>query len=169
MMRPWPSLAGLAVAACVSFDPAGPAVRDVSGTYRATIVTSIVNQFETRSDTFGAEISVRRPGARGHVTATYLIPPNESGPIEGTLYTDDSFVVTTFGEPPNPIAGVSFIRTLYMWCDFTRIGVDPIPGAFRGDSLTIRAEGSVFCRYRLGGGFVAEVHTQVVLRVAAAR
>lgn len=166
----FPSLAlVLGAAGCVSFDPAGPPVRDISGTYVATVVTTIENQFEVRSDTFAATLTLQATGYRGRFTGAYSIGPTEAGPVAGTLRTDDTLILTDFGTPPKPIAGVTRIRTLYPWCDFGRLGVGPIPGEFRGDSLRIRGEGSLPCLYRLGGGFVAHVHTTLFLAITAAR
>ena len=169
MTRRWASLAALAAAGCVSFDPAGPPVRDISGTYTATIVTGIENQFEARSDTLAAVLTLRNTGYRGQVTGTYRLASGEAGPFGVTLDTEDTLIVTDFGLPPKPIAGVTAIRNLYSWCDFTRLGIGPIPGVFRNDSLFATGQGSVPCLYRLGGGFLLNVHTEVFLSIAAAR
>ena len=169
MTRLWRSLAALAAGACVGLDPAGPPVRDISGTYTATVVTRIENQFETRSDTFAASLTVRNTGYRGHFTGTYRLVSGETGPFGGTLRTDDSLVVTDFGEPPKPIAGVTDIRNRYPWCDFTRLGIGPIPGAFRNDSLFADGLGSAPCFYGTSGGFLLNVHTEVFLSITAAR
>ena len=159
----------LTVAACVSFDPAGPPVRDISGNYTATVVTRIVNQFEVRSDTFGATLALRGTQNRGHFSGTYSLATDEAGPVAGVLRTDDTLLVSDFGAPPKPIAGVQYIRTLYPWCDFTLLGIGPIPGAFIRDSLQIQGEGSLPCFYRFGSGLVGDVHTQIFLLIAAAR
>jgi hypothetical protein len=153
MTRRWASLAALAAAGCVSFDPAGPPVRDISGAYTATIVTG----------------TLRNTGYRGQVTGTYRLASGEAGPFGVALDTEDTLVVTDFGLPPKPIAGVTAIRNLYSWCDFTRLGIGPIPGVFRNDSLIATGQGSVPCFYRLGGGFLLNVHTEVFLTVVAAR
>ncbi|MEX2156139.1 MAG: hypothetical protein WD773_04810 [Gemmatimonadales bacterium] len=169
MTRRWPSLAALTVAACVGLDPAGPPVRDISGTYTATIVTRIENQFETLSHTLAATLTLGNTGDRGQFVGSYHLLSGETGPFGGTLRTDDSLIVTEFGEPPKPIAGVSEIRSGYPWCDFTRLGIGRIPGAFRNDSLFADGVGSVPCFYGTSGGFLVNTHTQVFLAIAAAR
>jgi len=169
MTRRWASLAALVAAGCVSFDPAGPPVRDISGTYTATIVTGIENEFEARSDTLAAALTLRNTGYRGQVTGIYRLASGEAGPFGVTLDPEDTLVVTDFGLPPKPIAGVTAIRNLYSWCDFTRLGIGPIPGVFRNDSLFAAGQGSVPCFYRLGSGFLLNVHTEVFLSVVAAR
>lgn len=169
MTRRWASLAVLAAAACVSFDPAGPPVRDISGTYTTTFVTRIENQFEVRSDTLAALLTLRNTGYRGQVTGTYHLVSGEEGPFAVSLDRDDNLVLTDFGLPPKPIAGVAAIRNLYYWCDFARLGIGPIPGVFRNDSLIVTGQGSVPCFYRLSGGFLLNVHTEVFLSIAAAR
>ena len=171
MPRPWASCAALAAAACVSFDPAGPPARDVSGTYGAMVVVRIANEFEVRSDSFTATLDLRGNLPDNHrlFVGTYRIAPSETGPFAGELRTDNTFLLTDFGTPPKPVAGVTYVRTLYPWCDFTLLGIGPIPGAFIRDSLQIQGEGSLPCFYRLGSGFVGDVHTQLFLLIAAAR
>ena len=166
MKRLWTSTALLA-AACVSFDPAGPPVRDIAGTYAGTAVIRLVNTFETRSDTFPITLSLRNTGYRGGITGSYRTAMGDTGPFSGTMRTNDSLNIYVFGDPPNPIAGVAAIRARYPWCDFSRMGIGPIPGTFRGDSLLVDGEGSVACFYGVGGGFLLNVHTQVILHLGA--
>lgn len=167
MKRLWLSLAALAAVACVSFDPAGPPVRDISGSYAATIVTRVVNTFETLSDTFSATLDIRNTGDRGKFAGDYRISSADAGPFGGTLRTSDSLTVFVFGGPPKPIAGVATIRDRYPWCDFTTLGIGPMPGAFRNDSLIVDGHGSVFCFYGVGGGFLLRVYTDIFLSIRA--
>src|SRR5438552_2840795 len=120
------ALVALGMAACVSYDPAGPPVPRIDGTYSATIVTTLANTIELRSDTFTAALTVRGTGYRGQFVGTYDIARSDSGPFAGVVSPDGSVVVTNFGTPPKPIAGVAFIRNLYPWCDFPRLGTGPM-------------------------------------------
>jgi hypothetical protein len=169
MKRLWRNALVVALAACVSFDPAGPPVRDISGTYTATVVTRLANAFETRSDTFPVTLDIRNTGDHGGFTGSYRTTAGDTGPFGGTLRTDDSVILYVFGDPPKPIAGVSYIRDLYPWCDFSRLGIGPMPGAVRGDSLFVDGHGSVPCFYGVGGGFLQNAHTDVFLTITAAR
>jgi hypothetical protein len=169
MKRLWLNAFLVAGAACVSFDPAGPPVRDISGTYAATVVTRLANAFQIRSDTFPVTLDIRNTGVRGGFAGTYRTAAGEAGPFGGTLHRDDSLILYVFGAPPKPIAGVGYIRDLYPWCDFSRLGIDPIPGAVRGDSLFVNGHGSVPCFYSVGGGFLEDAHTDVLLTITAAR
>jgi hypothetical protein len=170
MTKRCPSVALVAagVAACVSYDPAGPPVPRIDGTYTATIVTILQNDIELRSDTFTAAISVRGTRYRGHFVGTYDIAQTDSGPFAGVLSPDGSLSVTEFGTPPKPIAGVAFIRNLYYWCDFPRLGTAPLPGALNGDSLRVDGRGSVPCFYQLAAP-VGNLKTEITVRVRAAR
>src|SRR5437867_2181252 len=103
-------IAGLA--ACVSYDPAGPPVPRIDGTYAARIVLRLENTIEIRSDTFTAAITIHGTGYRGHFTGNYAVARSDSGPFGGVISPDGSLVVTEFGTPPKPIAGVAFIRNL---------------------------------------------------------
>ena len=170
MPRPWPSFAALAAAACVSFDPAGPPGLDVSGSYSVTVVTRIENVFEVRTDTFGATLALRTDPANHRLfTGTYSVAQSDSGPFAGELRSDTTFLLTDFGTPPKPLAGVSYVRNLYPWCDFTRLGTGPIFGTLRGDALGVEAQGAIPCTYQLGLGPPAIVHTVVSLSLAAVR
>ncbi len=170
-MRSWPSLPLLAAAACVSFDPAGPPARDISGTYGAVVVMQTTNEFEVRSDSFTAtlELHGNLPDNHRLFTGTYRIAPSETGPFGGELRSDSTFLLTDFGTPPKPVAGVAAIRTRYPWCDLTLLGLGPIAGTFRSDTLDMSAHGSMPCFYQLGGGFVLNVRTDIALSIAASR
>lgn len=161
------------LSACVSFDPSGPPAPDISGSYVASVVTSIVNDIETRTDTFTATLELGSPTARGRFLGIYRIDPAESGPFGGEFLSHDGRLnLTTFGEPPKPIAGVAHIRALYPWCNFPLLGIGPLPGVLQGDTLTIAAQGSVPCVYnndfRIPGP-VSVVHTEVFLSLRAVR
>ncbi len=171
MTRLSPSLAALAAAACVSFDPAGPPARDISGNYGAVVVMRITNQFEARSDSFAATLDLRGNLPDNHrlFTGTYRIAPSDTGPFAGELRSDSTFLLTDFGTPPKPVAGVAAIRASYPWCDLTLLGLGPILGTFRSDRLDMSANGSMPCFYGLGGGFVQNVRTDIVLSIAASR
>src|SRR5207249_6857120 len=95
----------LTVAACVSFDPAGPPVRDISGNYTGTVVTRIVNQFEVRSDTFGATLALRGTQNRGHFSGTYSLATDEAGPVAGVLRPGDTPPPLDLGAAPKPLPG----------------------------------------------------------------
>ena len=53
-----------------------------------------------------------------------------------------------FGAPPKPIAYVVAIRQLYPWCDFPRLGIGPLFGRLRADSLVLDVDGAVPCFYQ---------------------
>jgi len=165
-----PSIAVILVglAACVSYDPAGPPVPRIDGTYAAMIVLGLENTIEIRSDTFTAAITIHGTGYRGHFAGTYTIVRSDSGPFGGVISPDGSVVVTEFGTPPKPIAGVAFIRNLYPWCDFPRFGTGPMPGALSGDSLLVDGRGSVPCFYQLAAP-VGNLKTEITVRLRAAR
>ena len=161
----------LAAAGCVGYDPAGPPARDISGTYGAVIVMQIANEFEVRSDSFSATLDLRGNLPDNHrlFTGTYRIAPSETGPFDGELRSDSTFLLTDFGTPPKPVAGVLAIRARYPWCDLTLLGLGPILGTFRSDALDMSAQGSMPCFYRLGGGLLQNVHTEILLSIAASR
>ena len=156
------------LAACVSYDPAGPPVPRIDGTYAAMIVLKLENTMEIRTDTFTAAITIRGTGYRGHFGGTYAIAGSDSGPFAGVVATNSSVMVTEFGTPPKPIAGVAFIRNLYPWCDFPRLGTAPMPGALSGDSLWVDGHGSVPCFYHLADS-VANLTTEIYLQLRASR
>ena len=168
MRCPSVALVAAGVAACVSYDPAGPPVPRIDGTYSATIVIGLENPIEIRSDTFTATIVVRGTGYRGQFVGTYDIARSDSGPFAGSVSTDGGLMVTDFGTPPKPIAGVAFIRNLYPWCDFPRLGTSPMAGALSGDSLRVDGRGSVPCFYLLATS-VANLKTEITVRLRAAR
>src|SRR2546422_5965562 len=72
---------------CVSLDPSGIAVPDITGTYAATIALTATNEFEVRHDTLVATLRLRR-GAAGDFTGTYTIAPADSGPFGGIVMAD---------------------------------------------------------------------------------
>lgn len=165
MKRRWPeavaALAGLLTAAgCVSFDPSGQPVPDITGTYTATIGLTLSNEFETRTDTLAATLTLRGLGFRGLFTGTYAIPPGDSGTIAGTESLDGTFIIATFGPPPKPIAAVQSIRARYPWCDWALLGLPPIRGVLQGDMLRASVGPAVPCAYQVNGSIVT-VHTDV--------
>jgi len=161
----------LAAAACVGYDPAGPPARDISGSYGAVIVMQIANEFEVRSDSFSATLDLRGNLPDNHrlFTGTYRIAPSETGPFDGELRSDSMFLLTDFGTPPKPVAGVLAIRARYPWCDLTLLGLGPILGTFRSDALDMSGHGAMPCFYRVGGGLLQNVHTEILLSIAASR
>jgi len=172
-MRPWPeaaaALAALLLAAgCTSFDPSGQPVPDIAGTYAATISLTLRNEFETRTDTLAARLTLRGLGYRGLFTGTYAIPPGDSGTVAGTESFDGTFIIATFGPPPKPIAAVQSIRALYPWCDWALLGLPPIRGALAGDTVRATVGPSVPCSYQVNGGTVT-VNTTVVFSLAGVR
>ncbi len=161
-------LVGLAVLSCVVYDPAGPPVPRIDGTYATRIVVSLANEVEIRSDTFAAEITLRGTGYRGQFVGTYHIASDDSGPIGGAEILDGSLTVMEFGTPPKPIAGVASIVALYPWCDFPRLGTGPMPGSLRADTLVVDGRGSVPCIYQVGGQVLNRV-TEVRVQLAGVR
>jgi hypothetical protein len=153
MTRRWIEAAvALALAGgCVSYDPAGPAVPDVTGAYTTTIALAVSNEFETRNDTLVATLVLRDTGNRGIFTGTYAIAPDDSGPVEGSMAPDGSLIVGVFGPPPKPIAGVASLRGRYPWCDWALLGMPPVRGSLRGDTLRAAVQGSVPCSYQVNG------------------
>ena len=85
------------------------------------------------------------------------------------LASDGRVLLTDFGTPPKPVAGVAAIRARYPWCDLTLLGLGPILGTFRSDALDMSAHGSMPCFYRVGGGLLQNVHTEILLSIAASR
>lgn len=162
------TLVAATVAACVSYDPSGPPVPRIDGTYAALIVMTLDNVIETRSDTFTAAITLHGTGYRGHFVGTYDIAQSDSGPFAGMISPDGGLIVTEFGTPPKPIAGVAFIRNLYPWCDFPRFGTAPMSGALSGDSLRVDGRGSVPCFYQLAAP-VGNLKTEITVTLRAAR
>jgi hypothetical protein len=160
--------ATLLVAGCVSFDAAGITVPDVTGTYAATISLTVSNEFETRTDTLRANLSLLNTGDRGRFTGTYAIAANDSGPFEGTMAPDGTLIVGTFGTPPKPIAGVGTVRLLYPWCDWNLLGMPAVRGTLAGDTLRASVAGSVPCLYQLNGT-ATTAHTDVALALFALR
>jgi hypothetical protein len=167
-VEPAAAAALLAALGCVSFDPAGPAVPDITGTYAATIALTLSNEFEIRNDTVAASLALRNTGDRGRFTGTYAVAASDSGPFEGTMLADGTLMLTVFGPPPKPIADVPSIRQLYPWCDFARLGMPPVRGALAGDTLRVSVAASVPCLYQVEGGTLT-VHTRLQVALAGVR
>jgi hypothetical protein len=164
----WIAAAFLAIAACVSFETSGIAVPDITGTYAATIALTATNEFETRVDTLDAMLRLRRGAGAGEFVGGYTIAPADSGPLGGLLMTDGTVWLLTFGLEPRPIAGVSSIRALYAWCDFTRLGAGLTRGTFSGDTLRASVQGSLPCLYQEAGTTLT-VHTELLMDLTAVR
>ncbi len=162
------SLLALAVlGSCVSYDPTGPAVPAINGTYATVIQVDYLNYFERRSDTLAASLTLWDTHYRGHFGGYYRIGP-DSGRFEGALRPEGTLTVTDWGAPPKPLADIAALHDLYPWCDFAHLGAGPIPGALRGDTLVADATASVPCFYQLWGGVVA-IGTTMGLHVLAVR
>ena len=171
MKRRWVEAAAAALIAalgCVSFDPAGPAVPDITGTYAATIALTLSNEFELRTDTVAASLTVQGTGDRGRFTGTYTIAATDSGPMEGTMLADGTLRLTVFGPPPKPIAYIRPIRQLFPWCDLALLGMPPFRGALEGDTLHISVEASIPCFYQVDG-VTLNIHTQLGFALAGVR
>jgi hypothetical protein len=171
MTRRWADAAAvalLAATACVSYDPAGPVVPDVTGAYSATIALSISNEFETRSDTLAAALALRNTGNRGIFVGTYAIAASDSGPVEGSMAADGSLIVSVFGPPPKPVAAVASIRRVYPWCDWALLGMPPVRGSLAGDTLRATVQGSVPCLYQVNG-MTRSVYTTFGLALTGVR
>ena len=151
----------------MSLDPSGIAVPNITGTYAATIALTVTNEFEVRRDTLGATLRLRR-GAAGDFTGTYTIAPADSGPFGGIVMADGTLWLTTFGPAARPIAGVSHIRALYSWCDFTRLGAPLTRGTLTGDTLRASVQGALPCLYQLDGSTLI-THTDLLMQLDAVR
>jgi len=172
MKRRWvePAAAALLAAfGCVSFDPAGPAVPDITGTYAATIALTLSNEFEIRTDTVAAtSLTLQDTGDRGRFTGTYTIAATDSGPMEGTIATDGTLKLSLFGPPPKPIAYIRPIRELYPRCDLALIGIPLLRGALEGDTLHFSVQGAIPCLYQVDG-VTSTVHTHLDFALAGVR
>lgn len=158
----------LALAACVAYDTAGPPVPSIDGTYATRIAVSFANDLELRTDTLLAWITLRDIHYRGHFEGTYRTALGDSGLFAGVERPESTLVVDVFGAPPKPIAYVLALRVLYPWCDFPRLGTGPLTGRLRSDSLLLDGQGSLPCRYDLGGG-PFELKTDLQLRLVGVR
>jgi hypothetical protein len=156
-----------ATLSCVAYDPAGPPVPSIDGTYATVIAIDYSNHLETRTDMLVASIILRDTHYRGQFDGTYRIS-DDSGRFAGVLRPESALVVTDFGAPPKPIAYVGALRRLYPWCDFPRLGTGPLPGRLRGDSLLVDGSASVPCFYHLFGQ-IFEIGTELRLRIIGVR
>ena len=157
----------LAAAGCVSFEPSGAEVPDISGRYVTTMTLSLSNVFESRTDTFAAVLDLRSGGG-SRFTGSYRIPPDDSGPMAGSLAFDGTLTIDTLGTPPKTIGGVPTIRARFPWCDFTLLGESPVGGALRGDTLGASALGGVPCLYQVNGT-TQTVHTDLFFALVGVR
>jgi hypothetical protein len=151
----------------VSYDPAGPAVPSIDGTYATIIAIDYSNYLETRTDTLGASVRLRDTHYRGQFDGSYRIA-DDSGSFGGVLRPEGTLVVTDFGAPPKPIAYVGALRQLYSWCDFPSLGTGPLPGQLQADSLRVDGSGSVPCYYHLFGEIVG-IGTELRLHITGVR
>ncbi|PYP20213.1 MAG: hypothetical protein DMD54_01100 [Gemmatimonadetes bacterium] len=158
----------LAVAGCGSLDAGDVVVPDISGTYVTTIALTLANEFETRSDTLPATLRLRRGAAPGEFVGSYAIAPTDSGPFGGLVMADSTLWLMTFGATYRPLGGVSRIRALYWWCDFSRLGSPLIRGALAGDTLDASVQGSLPCLYQMGGGTLT-IHTELRMQLTGVR
>lgn len=158
----------VAAAACVAYDTAGPAVPSIDGTYTTRIAVSFANGLELRSDTLQAWITLRDVHYRGHFEGTYRTAFGDTGRFAGVERPESTLVVDVFGAPPKPIAYIVALRVLYSWCDFPRLGTGPLSGRLRGDSLLVDGQGSLPCRYHVGGD-PFELKTELALRIVGVR
>jgi len=158
----------LAAVGCVSFDAAGPAVPDMTGTYATTITLTLSNDFETRADTVVASFALRNTGERGRFTGTYAIAVVDSGPIAGAMAVNATLVIDTLGAPPKPIAGVKTFRLRYPWCDFTLLGMPALSGALAGDTLRASVTAALPCLYQVNGATLT-VHTDLDFELRGVR
>lgn len=160
--------AAVATCACVSYDPAGPAVPPIDGTYATIIAITFVNELELRHDTLLTAITLRGTGYRGRFTGFYRFTNGDSGRVGGMLRPEGLLTVTDFGAPPTPIANVRSVQRLYPRCDFLRLGTGPLPGELRGDSLLAIGRGSVPCLYPSDAATI-EVGTELELTIVGVR
>jgi len=143
-----------AFAACVAFDPNGPAVPGLAGRYEAVISIHYHSEFEHWWDTVTATVSL--PDAKPHrlFSGSYVTAQGETGVVAGELRPDGTMLVTKFGQPAlTTLEGATFLHRLYPWCDFRTIGTGDLAGEIRGDTLVIAGGASVFCQYFIWTGF----------------
>jgi hypothetical protein len=170
MKPPWIEAAAalLLAAGCVSYDVAGPPVPNITGSFAASVTLSLSNQFEVRNDTLEAVLQLRDTGERGLFTGTYVFAPSDSGAVDGSVAADGTLILSAFGPPPKPIAGVAPFRRLYPWCDWALLGMPPVRGRLAGDTLRASVQGSVPCFYQVNGT-TEYVHTQFGFTLTAVR
>ena len=161
------AIALLAAGACVSYDPAGPRVPPVDGTWQARLVVAFDNQLEVRTDTLQGQLRLRDTRYRGRFTGTYRIG-SDSGAFGGVMRPEALLLVDEFGSAPTPIAGVDTLRRLYRWCDFTRLGTGGLAGALLADTLTADGQASLPCFYSQSGREV-EIYTTLTIGARAVR
>jgi hypothetical protein len=155
------------ICACVAYDTAGVPVPSIDGTYATTIAVSYANYLELRSDTLTAMITLRDIHYRGRFEGTYRTALGDSGLVAGAERPESTLVVDIFGAPPKPIAYVVAIRQLYPWCDFPRLGIGPLFGRLRADSLVLDVDGAVPCFYQFPTP--VEVATTVSVHIVGIR
>jgi hypothetical protein len=161
------ALAIAATASCVSYDPVGPPVPSIEGTYGTTITVQYSNYLETLTDTLAGSVTVWNSNYRGHFHGYYSIR-GDSGSFGGALRPEGTMTVTDWGAPPKPIADVGALRRLYPWCDFSQLGTGPLPGSLRADTLTADGAGSLPCYYHLFGQ-VVDIGAQLQIHIVGVR
>ena len=157
----------LAIAGCVSYDPAGPAVPPVDGTWQARFVVFFDNQLEVRIDTLQGQLTLWDTHYRGRFTGNYRIGP-DSGAFGGVMRPESLLIVDEFGSPPIPVADVDTLRRLYRWCDFTRLGTGGLAGVLQADTLTADGPASLPCFY-LQYDREVEIPTTLTIQARAIR
>lgn len=126
------------------YDPVGPSLPRIAGTYVTTIVLTYANTLDTRTDTLLGVITLPNTDRRGGFLGRYRIG-TELGLFGGVLFPSGNVQVGTFGPAPQPIARVATLRAMYPECDFSRVGTGPMLGALRGDSLLVTGFASIPC------------------------
>lgn len=157
----------LAAAACVAYDPAGPAVPSLDGVWQAGITIAFENQLEVRADTLRGQLTLHDTHYRGRFTGTYRFGA-DTGAFGGVIRPESTLIVDEFGAPPKPIAAVDTLRLLYRWCDFTRLGTGGLAGRLRGDTLTADGQASLPCFYSQFGSEI-EIPTTLTIGARAVR
>jgi len=137
--------------ACVAFDPNGPAVPHLAGSYSTIITVQYRSQhhLENLWDTLAATVTLPDAAERGFFVGWYVTAARDSGTIAGRLRPDGTMEVTEFAQPPIlTLQGATFLHRLYPWCDFMQLGTGSPTGRLSGDSLVIEGRASLFCRYQ---------------------
>lgn len=156
-----------AVAACVSYDPAGPPVPSIDGAYATTVTVVYSNYLETLTDTLAGSVTVWDTHYRGHFDGYYRIS-GDSGSFAGVLRPEGTLTVTDWGAPPEPIAYVGALRKLYPWCEFPLLGTGALVGQLKADTLVADGSGSLPCYYHLFGQ-VVDIGAQLTLHIVGVR
>ncbi|HXF96317.1 MAG TPA: hypothetical protein VNI61_09485 [Gemmatimonadales bacterium] len=140
----------------------------IDGTYQTMIAVRYANHIELITDTLMARVTLRDVGYRGRFEGSYETAFGDSGLVAGMERPESTLVVEVFGAAPKPMAYVMGLRRLFPWCAFPRLGIGPLLGRLRADSLLLEGGGSLPCFYHLYGVPV-EIGTKLDFTIVGVR